>query len=230
VFVSPPVNHFPLHEDATLSLLFAGGIGVTPMITMAHRLHALGRPFEFHYSAASRSSAGFLADLAQAPWCDRVRCHFKDEGERADLHRLIPDYRDGCHVYTCGAARFMDGVFEAAAAHGWPEDAMHREYFSVPDAPDYVNHPFTLRLARTDRTLDVPPDRSATDVLAAAGVRVDTKCSDGICGVCAVAYDAAASDAVEHRDHVLSARQREHKVILCCSRAKAPGGRIVLDL
>jgi ferredoxin len=159
-----------------------------------------------------------------------VRYHFKDEGERADLHRLIPDYRDGCHVYTCGAVRFMDGVFEAAAAHGWPEDAMHREFFSVPVAPDYVNHPFTLRLARTDRTLDVPPDRSATDVLAAAGVRVDTKCSDGICGVCAVAYDAAASDAVEHRDHVLSARQREHKVILCCSRAKAPGGRIVLDL
>ncbi len=230
VFVSPPVNHFPLHEDATLSLLFAGGIGVTPMITMAHRLHALGRPFEFHYSAAGRGSAGFLADLAQAPWRDRVRTHFKDEGQRADLHRLIPDYRDGCHVYTCGAARFMDGVFEAAAAHGWPEDAMHREFFSVPDAPDYVNHPFTLRLTRTDRTLDVPPDRSATDVLAAAGVRVDTKCSDGICGVCAVAYDAAASDEVEHRDHVLSARQREHKVILCCSRAKAPGGRIVLDL
>ncbi|MCB2043394.1 MAG: oxidoreductase, partial [Rhodoferax sp.] len=192
VFITKPTNHFPLHEDAPLSLLFAGGIGVTPMIAMAHRLHALGRPFVLHYSAASRKTAGFLDDLAQVPWKDKVQYHFKDEGARADLPALMPPYVAGAHVYTCGAPRYMDGVFEAGAARGWPEQALHREYFSVPDADAWVNHAFTLRLRVSGKTLEVPPERSATDVLARAGIRIDTKCSDGLCGVCATPYDAGA--------------------------------------
>ena len=230
VFITRPTNHFPLFEDAAMSLLFAGGIGVTPMIAMAHRLHALGRPFVLHYSAASRHTAGFLNDLAQAPWNDKVHHHFKDEGARADLPLLMPPYSAGEHVYTCGAPRFMDAVFEAAVARGWPEEAMHREYFSVPEADAWVNHAFTLRLAKTCRTFDIPADRSATDVLARAGIKIDTKCSDGLCGVCATPYDASASGAIEHRDFVLGRKEREHKVILCCSRAKEVGGVMVVDL
>lgn len=230
VFVSKPANHFPLHEGATRSLLFAGGIGVTPMIAMAHRLHALGQPFELHYSAASRRSAGFLADLAQAPWTASVRCHFKDEGSRADLGALVPDHPPGAQLYTCGAARYMQAVFDSARAHGWPDDALHREYFSVPEGEATRNQPFVLRLARSGRRLDVPADRSATEVLAQAGIAIDVKCSDGLCGVCATRYDAAASGEVEHRDFVLSQQERARRVILCCSRARQPGGEIVLDL
>jgi len=227
VFVSPPRNHFPLVEDATMSLLFGGGIGVTPLIAMAHRLHALGRPFELHYSVRSRSSAGFLADIQAAPWRARASLHVSEEGTRADFARLVPVYANGHHVYTCGSARFMDAVFAAAQARGWPDDALHREYFSVPEPPDYVNHPFVLRLAKSGRTIEVPADRSATEALAAAGIFVDTKCSDGICGVCATPYTAGE---VEHRDYVLSARERERKIILCSSRAKHPGGEIVVEL
>jgi ferredoxin-NADP reductase len=230
VFVSRPVNHFALHEDAAHSCLFAGGIGVTPLIAMAHRLHALGKTFDFHYSAASRQTAGFLKDLAEVPWRDRVQVHFKDEGRRADLMQLVPEFVPGQHVYTCGSPRFMDGVFEAAQAHGWPQDALHREYFSVPEADAWVNQPFELWLQKSGRRLPVPAERSATEVLAEAGLVIDVKCSDGLCGVCARPYDAQASDAVEHRDFVLSQEQRQHKIILCCSRAQKAGGVITLDL
>ncbi len=230
IFIPRPANHFPLHEDAAMTLLFAGGIGITPMLTMAHRLHALGKPFALHYSAASRSTAGFLDDLAQAPWRDKVQLHFKDEGARADLPLLMPHYQPGYHAYTCGAPRFMDGVFEAATAKSWPEDALHREYFNVPEADAWVNHPFVLRLANSGQTLQVPADRSATDVLAQAGIRVDTKCSDGLCGVCATPYDAAASGEVEHRDFVLSKGERARRVILCCSRPKVAGEELVVAL
>lgn len=230
VFITRPANHFPLCEDASMSLMFAGGIGVTPMIAMAHRLHALGKPFAFHYSAASRTSAGFLRDLEQMPWNDRVGYHFKDEGARADLMALMPVYEAGMHVYTCGAPRYMDGVFEAALARGWPEEAMHREYFSVPEAEGWVNREFVLRLTRSGKSLPVPADRSATDVLAQAGIKIDTKCSDGLCGVCVTPYDAAASGEIEHRDFVLGKRERSHKIILCCSRAKEAGGEVVVDL
>ncbi len=230
VFITKPANHFPLHEHATHSLLLAGGIGVTPMIAMAHRLHALGRSFALHYSAASRTTAGFLDDLQQVPWKDKVSFHFKDEGARANLPALIPAYQAGAHVYTCGAPRYMDGVFEAAGAKGWPEEALHREYFSVPEADGWVNREFVVRLARSGKSFTIPADRSATDVLAQAGIRIDTKCSDGLCGVCATPYDAGASGEIEHRDFVLGRKDRAHKVILCCSRAKEAGGEIVVDL
>lgn len=230
VFVRRPANHFPLVEDAVFSLLFAGGIGVTPLIAMAHRLHALHRPFLLHYSVASRRSAGFLDELAQVPWAAQVQLHVKDEGRRADLARLVPPYSAGAQLYTCGAARYMEAVFAIASAAGWPEEALHREYFSVPEAPGRVDHPFQLKLARSGRVLAVPAGRSASAVLAEAGVALDLKCSDGLCGVCATRYDAAASDAVDHRDVVLGRSARATQVILCCSRSAVPGGTLLVDL
>lgn len=228
LFVSRPRNHFPLDESATKVLLLAGGIGVTPLMAMGHRLHVLGTPFELHYSIGSRATAGFVDELAAVPWRAQVRWHVKDEGGRAELTALLPAFEPGAALYTCGSPAYMDAVFAAAAAQGWPEEALHREYFSVPEAPAWVNHAFRLRLARSGRVLEVPAERSATEVLAEAGVAVTTKCSDGLCGVCAASYDATASGPVEHRDFVLSRREREGRLILCCSRAAGEDGEIVL--
>lgn len=230
VLITPPVNHFELDERSAHTVLFAGGIGVTPLLTMAHRLHALNRSFEFHYSAASRNDAAFLQDIEHAPWAGNVHYHFTDEGSRADLSALIADYQQDWHLYTCGSSRYMDAVFEAASASGWPDEALHREYFSTPDAPAYHNEAFTLKLLRSGRTLPVAADESATDVLQRAGIAIDMKCSDGICGVCAVRFDAAQSDAVEHRDYVLSRRQRHDQVVLCSSRCARAGGVLAIDL
>ena len=227
VFISKPINHFELVEDAGKSLLMAGGIGVTPMIAFAHRLHELGRDFEFHYSCSRQGAAGFLDDLLSFPWADRVRYHFSDQGTRADLDALLSGYRSGWHVYTCGPERYMTSVMDAAERQGFPEDARHLEYFSVPDLPERENHPFTLKLARSGKTLDVPADKAATDVLSEHGIQIDVKCSDGICGVCKCGL---VSGLVEHRDFVLSRKQRETSIILCQSRAAEPGGSIEIDL
>jgi ferredoxin len=93
-----------------------------------------------------------------------------------------------------------------------------------------VNQPFELVLQKSGRRLQVPAERSATEVLAEAGVAIDVKCSDGLCGVCARAYDARMSGEVEHRDFVLGAQARTHKIVLCCSRARHADGVIALDL
>jgi ferredoxin len=134
------------------------------------------------------------------------------------------------HLYACGAPRFMDAVFVAASARSWPEEALHREYFSVPETEAWVNRPFVLQLTRSGRIIEVPADRSATEVLAEAGFNIVTKCSDGLCGVCATPYDAAASGEIEHRDVVLSRREREHKLILWCARTKQAGDAVVIPL
>jgi ferredoxin-NADP reductase/ferredoxin len=228
LFISPPRNHFPLEESAPFSLLMAGGIGVTPMIPMAHRLHALGRDFALHYSASDAQAAGFSGELAAQPWASRVATHLSQGGGRADLAAIIPAYRDGFRLYTCGSNRYMDAVFAAAAAKDWPETALLREYFTVPEPPDWVDQPFTLELTKTGKSLHVPIGKSATDVLAEAGIAITTKCSDGICGVCAVTHPAGQE--IEHRDYVLSAAERKTRVILCCSRAKQAGGVLRVDL
>jgi ferredoxin len=153
--------------------------------------------------------------------------HVSDEGTRADLDRVLGGWRDGWHVYTCGPDRYMTGVMEAAERQGFTEEARHLEYFSVPDVPEYENHDFTLRLAKSDKVLHVPADRTATDVLSENGIHVDVKCSDGICGVCKCGL---VSGEVEHRDFVLSKAQRQTAVILCQSRAAEPDGEITVDL
>ncbi|WP_164660163.1 4Fe-4S dicluster domain-containing protein [Tropicibacter sp. Alg240-R139] len=226
VFISKPINHFELDETASKTFLMGGGIGITPMIAFAHRLHDLGADFELHYSASRKAGAGYLEDLATMPWADRVFLHFSDQGSRADLDQVLLGYQSGWHVYTCGPDRYMDGVIEAATRQGFPEEARHLEYFSVPEQPEYENHPFKLKLARSGRVLDVPADKTAAEVMVEIGLPVDIKCSDGICGVCKCGL---ISGEVEHRDFVLSNKQRETAIITCQSRAAEPDGTIEID-
>ena len=224
VFVSAPRNHFPLDETAPFSLLMGGGIGITPMLTMAHRLHALGRAFALHYS--TRGAAPFWPEIAAAPWAAQARLHDSATGQRADLPRLIPDWTAGARLYACGGVAYMEAVFAAAQARGWPEAALSREFFAVPEPPAYVNHPFRLRLP-SGREIAVAPDQSATEALAEAGVPVPTKCSDGICGVCVARHDGTTP--IEHRDYVLSAHERTTRIILCCSRPRDPDAVLAVD-
>lgn len=127
VFISRPIYHFQLVEDAERTFLMGGGIGITPMIAMAHRLHALGRFFEMHYSIPSRPNVGFMADLEEARWRERVKMHVSDEGTRADLTALLNTHREGSHVNTCGQDSYMSAVLDAAKRAGFPEDARHLE-------------------------------------------------------------------------------------------------------
>lgn len=224
VFIGKPINHFPLASTGH-SHLWGGGIGVTPMIAMAHDLHTAGRPFTLHYCSSTREGAAFSDVLEKQVWAANVTQHITDEGTRADLTRAM-SYTLDAHVYTCGPDAFMSAVLEAAATNGFPEDARHLEYFEVPEAPDYENHPFRLRLS-DGRSIDVAAEQSASDALLAAGIHVDVKCSDGLCGVCKCGVTAGE---VEHRDYVLSKSQQSDQMILCQSRATKPNGEIEIDL
>jgi reductive dehalogenase len=227
IFISKPINHFPLEHDAEKSFFMGGGIGITPMIAMAHEAHEAGLDFEMHYSVKSRTSAGYLKQLADMAWASKVHVHVSDENSRADLDQVLASASDAMHVYTCGPENYMQAVMDAAERNNVPDENRHLEYFSVPELPEYENYDFTIRLARSGRDIDILADQIPTDVLAEHGVHVDVKCSDGICGVCKCGL---LSGEVEHRDFVLSNAQRENSVILCQSRAAKPGGIIEVDL
>jgi ferredoxin-NADP reductase len=226
VVVSRPRNHFPIAPGNGRQLLLAGGIGVTPLIAMGHALWRRKRPFDLFYKAKTRAQAAFIAELQAMPWRKSVHFHFSDE-DRLDIRTVLDRYQPGDHAYTCGPAAFMDAVFNTAKELGWDEEALHREYFSVPEEAEWENHDFEIEIASTGQIVPVPRNSRATQALARAGVSIDVKCSDGLCGVCATRY---LSGEVEHRDYVLSKARRLERMTVCCSRASQPGGRITLDL
>ncbi len=226
VMISRPRNHFPLIEEAKRTILMAGGIGVTPLIAMAHELYKKNEDFILYYKASTRASAGFVEELRNIPWCDHVKCYFSDEN-RLNVADVLGNFRSGNHLYTCGPSGFMDAVFASALEQGWEEDNLHREYFTVPGDVEYENHDFVIELEKSGQKIGVPADKSAADALTEAGFPIDVKCSDGLCGVCIADY---TEGSVEHRDYVLSKSQQENKITLCCSRAAKEAGKLVIDL
>ena len=227
VFISRPINHFELRATPGRSFLMGGGIGITPMVAFAHTLYREGRDFAFHYSVSRPDDLALVNDIRSFVWRDRAEMHVSSEGTRADLAMVFANGGGDDHVYVCGPDAYMDAVMAAALKAGIPEDHLHREYFSVPEQPDYENFDFELLLAKSGKRISVSADETASDALIANGYSVDVKCSDGLCGVCQC---GVLSGDIEHRDFVLSAKQQESQIILCQSRAAEKGGVIELDL
>jgi vanillate O-demethylase ferredoxin subunit len=227
--ISAPRNRFPLAEGATRSLLLAGGIGITPLLSMAERLAATGAAFELHHCTRSPARTPFVDRLRDARFAERVHWHF-DDGDAAqtlDLAALLGTPRPGEHVYACGPAGFMAAVLEAARAAGWPEAQLHSEFFAAAPLAADGDAGFEVQLARSGRVVAVPPGLSVVAALAAAGVELLTSCGQGVCGTCLTRVLAGQP---EHRDQYLTPEEQAagDQFLPCCSRARSP--RLVLDL
>lgn len=227
--VSAPRNHFPLSEAPGSSLLFAGGIGITPLLAMAEALHAQGRDFVLHYCARSEARAAFLQRLRERPYAGRVRWHF-DGGEarrRIDIAAALAEAPVDAQLYACGPQAFIAGVQDSAARAGWAAQRVHVEHFSGAAVDTRGDGAFELVLARSGRTLRIAPERSITEALAAEGVAIQTSCGQGVCGTC---LTTVLEGEVEHRDLYLTPEEQalHTQMLPCCSRAKS--ARLVLDL
>lgn len=228
--IGTPRNLFALAPDATRHVLIAGGIGVTPILSMAWRLHAGGAAFEMHYCARSPERAAFVDVIRAAPFARHVHFHFDSEpGQpRLDVPTVLGVPNAATHVYVCGPGGFMDHVLDSARQCGWVDSVLHREYFVAPSATDVgCDQPFELELRRSGLLLQVPADVTALQVLEAAGVEVSSSCEQGICGSCLTPVLEGEPD---HRDQFMTDAEhaRNDQFTPCCSRAQ--GARLVLDL
>lgn len=225
---SPPINNFEINEAGENHILIAGGIGITPLKAMAHRLLARGAAFTMHYCARDREHAAYLDELA-ALLGDRLHLHL-DGGEPSrglDVAALLSQRPPAAHVYVCGPAGLIRAVREAA--RDWPKGTVHYELFRGAEAdvaPRSTDQPFDIALARAGKTLTVPADKSILDVLRANGFKIKTLCKEGVCGTCRIGLLSGKAD---HRDEVLTDEQREHEIQVCVSRA-LPNQTLVLDL
>lgn len=71
-----PVNAFGVDWSAPHLVLLAGGIGITPLLSMARHALRRGHSFELHYFARSREHAAFHGALADGPLASHVIFHF----------------------------------------------------------------------------------------------------------------------------------------------------------
>jgi ferredoxin-NADP reductase len=232
--ISVPRNSFPLRSQASHHLLLAGGIGLTPLLAMAQELAARAADFSLCVFARSRAQLGFADDLAALG--PRVRLHFDDTAspEKIDLPGLLAERahhgEDGTHIYLCGPSGFMHAARLAAAGAGWPDEAVHAEYFAAPDplAGGARSEAFELQLGRSGQRVAVRADQSAVEALREVGIEVPTSCEQGLCGSCVVRWQTGAEGGEpEHRDFCLSASERLGQMALCCSRGR--GGPLVID-
>lgn len=224
--VGAPANTFALRAGDDDVLLIAGGIGITPISSMACALAASGRRFALHYSVRAAGHWAF-SEALQVLAGGALHLYADDDPARAfDVDRLLSAGRPGQPVYVCGPKGMTDAVIATALARGWPREAVHSELF-VEAAPGAGDQACEVECRASGRVLRVPADQSILDALIAAGLDPLFDCRRGECGVCTV---AVIEGEVDHRDYCLSAPERaaNRQIQVCVSRAR--GGRLVLDI
>jgi vanillate O-demethylase ferredoxin subunit len=231
VAVTPPVNAFPVDWSAPHLVLLAGGIGITPLLSMARHAQQRGHSFELHYFARSFGHAAFRDLLGEGRLAPHVTFHFGVEPAAMDryLRDLLASRRTGSNLYLCGPTPFMDRA-RAVAADCSGLCGVRWEYFTPSHAADPVGDqatPFTVRLARSGRTFEVPADKTVLQILLANDVEVDSSCMEGVCGLCATRVLEGEPD---HRDEVLSDEEKRRCDVMTVCVSRARGRLLVLDL
>lgn len=227
--VSLPRNRFPLSPDATRHIFIAGGIGITPFMSMIPVLRSEKRDFYLHVCTRRRDDTPFLALLDQL--ADRGLAEFHHDGgdpsRGLNLTRLLAQPRDGEHVYCCGPVGLMDAVRKATAT--WAPGRVRFESFSTV-AQDHPVQPsavaYVVELARSGRKIEVAAGETMLTALRRNGIAILSGCEMGNCSTCRVRYLAGEP---EHRDFVLSPEERQQFLTSCVSGSR-DGKPIVLDL
>lgn len=224
--VRAPRNQFPMEASHDRAVLIAGGIGVTPIASMAAHCKHIGRPVSVYYAGRSRSSMAYIDEL-EALLGDDLHLHADDEaGKPLDLNAIFASLGANDHIYFCGPVPMIDAILALAEKQGWPRNQVHFELFNAPVAEE-GDQAFEVELAQSGKTLVVPADKSILDVLIEEGFDPLYDCKRGECGVCAC---DVLSGEIDHRDYILTAREKEAGNIMhtCVSRAK--GKKLVLDM
>lgn len=227
--IGQPRNNFRLSDAPGPSIFVAGGIGITPILSMLHSLSQQKRQWRLHYFARSETRAPFrhvLQKLA-AEGHGEVQFIYNDgpESGRVKVADVLAEVAPEAHLYCCGPSAMLQD-FESFLANT-PADRVHVERFAGSVDAAQPRDDFTIELARSNIRLCVRQGISILDTILAAGIEVPFSCKEGVCGACEV---AVLDGVPEHRDMVLSEAEKaaNMSILICCSTAQSE--RLVLDL
>lgn len=221
---SPPRNNFKLIDGSQPVLLLAGGIGITPLISMATQLQQQGRAFQLHYCARDATRMAFAHALNNA--FDKSVFLHPDDTRPLNLDSLMSSQANNTTVYLCGPRGMIDAARQAAMEAGIAEAAIHIELFSSA-GPRNADSAFEVEVSSTGQVVNVAKDQSIIEALESAGLDVMYDCQRGDCGICQCDVISGIPD---HRDVVLSDEEKASGKVMqiCVSRAKSP--RLVIDI
>lgn len=221
--ISAPRNNFPL-VDAPRYIFVAGGIGVTPLISMMREAAAKSRPWTLLYCNRRDEDAPFLAEIRTLG--GEISMHSSEAGTRLDVVLRLSAVQPDTVVYCCGPEKLMTAVEEATT--GWPDETVHFEWFTPRSRPaDETSGSFEIICQQSGITLTVPPDKSILAVLSEGGIEVPRSCEQGICGTCET---RVISGEVDHRDSILSTSERAANTTMMTCVSRALSSRLVLDI
>lgn len=231
VIISQPRNHFQIVENTNHNILIAGGIGITPLKSMAHYLADKGQSFELHYCARSKNHLAFKEELESLRQLGKIFFHL-DQGnpqQGLDLEKLLMPVQPETHVYYCGPQGFMKAC--ADFSKHWPSEQIHFEHFKAPIKSQELSNlkleegSFTVKIASSGQTFIVAKGETLSDALIKNGVEINTSCISGLCGTCKIPY---LEGEISHQDYILSDQEQKKYLTACVSRATS--GTLVLDL
>ena len=225
VSASSPRNNFPLEPTSKPIILLAGGIGVTPVLSMATALAAGERPYRFIYAGRARDQLAFLTEI-EALNREHLTIHTDNTGGIFDVKGLMASLTAGEPLYVCGPKPMIDAAIKSARDLYWADGRLRFEIFTAV-TPVAGDQPFEVVLNNSGKTFVIPPGKTILAVLMEAGEDPLHDCQRGDCGICQVNVVEGTPD---HRDYILSdAEKAAGKVMqICISRSKTP--RLVLDL
>lgn len=222
---TPPRNDFALAERPTQFIFVAGGIGITPIMSMMRHLKSSGRArFRLYYLARDRAATAFHDELKSPEFHGQVVIHH-DGGDPARAFDLWPVFErpSQAHIYCCGPRPLLESVRDMTGH--WSAAAIHFESFVDAAAMHAAeDRPFKVRLAQSGAVIEVAADQSILEALRAAGHDAPSSCEAGTCGTCRTRLVAGDAD---HRDLVLAPDERDDSIMICVSRALS--GELVID-
>ena len=226
ITVEPPANEFEMSKSEPTSFIFiAGGIGITPIRAMIFHCLRHGRQnFKLYYFTRTPAAMAFREEFGGLQFEGKVILHH-DNGDPDQAYDLWPvlEQQRGAHLYCCGPRALMDAVRDMTGH--WPDSAVHFEDFVGASAPRADDKPFEIRLARCGRSYEVAAGVSILDTLRRHGHALASSCESGTCGTCRTRFTEGEPD---HRDLVLSEREKKNEIMICVSRAKSPS--LTLDI
>lgn len=226
VSVSLPRNNFGLAPAASSYIFLAGGIGITPFMSMIPTLARQNITFELHYCSRERDAAPFADKLDGYSKSGLVNFHYSQRptAARLDLDALLRGARRGSHVYCCGPAGFVQAAEVAARNEGL---SFHKELFggATAAAGSDDSLQYEVSLARSGFHVSVRAGQTMLSALRGAGVELDASCEAGVCLRCKTRF---LSGTPIHKDLVMSENERAQFLTPCVSGCI--GNSLTLDL
>ena len=240
--VMKPAGVFTLNGRDAPIVLFGGGSGITPVISIVKSaLASTARNLRLLYANRDRRSIIFdreLAELAQR-YAGRFEVEHSLDAESgfvdaARVARFVGEAR-AADFYVCGPGPFMDVVEATVLGLGVDRAQLFIERFEYaadgapkPAEPVVLEEgevvPGSLRISLDGHTHDVPYHEGETIVEAArrAGIDPPTACEEGYCGCC-MARLKGGTGRLKHND-VLDARQLAEGWVLTCQCVPTSAG------